>query len=729
MGSRVSVTLTGSVERVTFENETTGFRVVRLSDVVGAGTRSKVTIVGRYSFVGPGTTVRVTGEFETDPKHGERFSVESLLVVTPETLEGVRSFLASGRVRGIGPKTAERIVAYFGKETLRILDTASHRLLEVPGLGAKKVAEIRQSYAEEQAATNLQVLLASLGESSGLAFRLIEEFGPRAQEMLEQEPYKLAERMRGVGFQTADRLAMRQGTKKTHPDRLRAGIQHALTQLSDDGHTAVTERELLDRSAELLGVETPLIAIELDALWAQEKIVRDGDFLQLRRLAEDERIIARELERLSRAPVSRIEEPEKVLAVFEESRGLRLSDEQRTAVLACLAAKVTIVTGGPGVGKTTIVAATLALSRAAKLECVLAAPTGRAAKRLAEATSSRATTIHRLLEIDPKTFTFRRGAEMPLDADLVLVDEVSMVDVPLMASLLMAVPTRARLVLVGDRDQLPSVGPGAVLRDLLLSEKFATAALRTVYRQAEGSGIVDGARQVLAGTVPRGARPGEPLSEFYVVTATDASRAKNLVLELVAERIPGRFGIPARDVQVLTPMHRGELGTESLNAALRARLLAAPEDTRFAPGDRVLQLRNNYDLDVYNGDLGTVASVAEGRVVVAFDAPEGDRIVEIEGKRLADLGLAYAISVHKSQGSEFPAVVIPLSSSHYLMLHRNLLYTAITRAKKLCVLVVEPKALALAVSEFRKESRRTRLLARLLETQPDVSTPTLLIDR
>jgi exodeoxyribonuclease V alpha subunit len=491
---------------------------------------------------------------------------------------------------------------------------------------------------------------------------------------------------------------------------------HVLFQLAEEGHTAEEGESLLARTAELLKVESALLAVELDALWASEKVFREGPWIQSRALFQAERRIAEELTRLRRTPSVHFKNAEELLVRHEEKLKFSFTPEQRRIIVESTAHSLVVITGGPGVGKTTIVSALVSLMKASGRGVALAAPTGRAAKRLTEATGTVATTLHRLLEVDPLTGKFKRNAENKLEAAFVLIDEASMMDVFLMASLCAALPDAARLVLVGDKDQLPSVGAGAVLRDILSSEVAITFELKTVHRQSAQSGIIAGAREVLDGRVPQGARAGEELGEFYVVTCSERAKMQELVLSLALERIPKRFGLNGKkDVQILTPMHRGEVGTESLNRVLAERLTGNHESSQFLPGDRVIQLKNNYELDIYNGDMGEVLSVQEGGVLVEFEGSAEPRKVVVEGKSLKDLALSYAISIHKSQGSEFPAVIIPLSMSHYLMLHRKLLYTAITRAKKLCVLVVEPKALSLAVSEFRKDERKTRLQVRLME--------------
>lgn len=712
--SSQSLTLLGVVERVTFENETTAFRVLRLGQLERAGDRKHLVVVGAFQAVGVGTRVRVTGRIERDPRHGEQLRVESLVALAPDTLEGLERYLASGVIPGVGAGFAKRIVRTFGMDTLRVLDAEPWRLREVAGIGEGRVEQIRSGWAEQRALTNVMLLLQSHGATASLAARIVKHYGERAAEIVEKNPYRLAMDVWGVGFKTADRIARSRGLTQDHPERVQAGVLHELRGLSEVGHVYAPRALLEERAAAMLEVDVGHVEAAVDSLWAAERIVVEDDRVFLRRLHEAEARVATQLARLLEAPSEPLPRLEASLKEFERERGIELAPAQRRAVEASAQHKVVIITGGPGVGKTTLVQAVLSVARASRLRVRLAAPTGRASKRLAEATGQEATTIHRLLEVDPRTGRFQRDQEKPVEADLVVVDEASMIDLPLAAALFDALPLQARLVIVGDADQLPSVGPGAVLRDLIDSGRIPVVRLDVIFRQTGQSGIIENSYRILHGQPPEGASDAE--GDFFVIECRDPERASQLVQQAVVERIPRRFGLdPVDAVQVLTPMHRGPAGTVALNEQLQRSL--NPHGRPLDPsgglrvGDKVLQTRNDYDKDVFNGDVGRVVTVSpeERKLVVRFDGRE----VTYERGDLDSLVLAYATTIHKSQGSEYPAVVIPLLTTHFMMLSRNLLYTAVTRAKKLCVLIAHPQALSLALAETRKEERLTALAERL----------------
>lgn len=715
----VGTTLVGEVEGVTFENEETGFRVLRLCSVEGVEGKKRMTAVGVVPAVGPGTRVRISGRIETDPKHGERIRMESLVTLAPDSLEGVERYLSSGVIAGIGPGFAKRIVKYFGLETLAVLDSAPHRLGEVPGLGAGRVEQIRKSWVEHHALSNVLLSLASHGVSPALATRIVKRFGEKAAEVVQNNPYRLAIEVPGVGFKTADRIARSQGLSSDHPERARAGVLHELRTYSDSGHCVCDRAFLVQASAAMLGVDAAHVEAAIDALWASEWLVVEESDVYLTRLHLAEVRVADRIARLLKAPTHHLPRFEDSIARFEKERGIVLAAGQRAAVEAAAKEKLVIITGGPGVGKTTIVQGILAVLEEEKLRTGLAAPTGRAAKRLSESTGRSASTLHRLLEVNALTGRFERTAERPLELDLLIVDEASMIDVRLAESLLDALPDAARLVLVGDSDQLPSVGPGAVLSDLIASRAIPVARLDVVFRQAGHSNIIENAHRILAGEPP--SSDNEPGSDFFLVSAKSADRAAELVVQAVTERIPERFGLdPRRDIQVLTPMHRGAAGTIALNHRLQSVLNpTGPSvlvgESRLRVGDKVLQLKNDYDREVFNGDVGEVVRVDadEGQIHVVFDDDQGRRAVEYRKNQFSQLCLAYAMSIHKSQGSEYPAVVIPFLTAHYIMLSRNLLYTAVTRGKKLCVLLADPRAVKVALAEVRREQRHTRLSQRV----------------
>ena len=710
--------LSGEVERITYENDETGFRVLRVGSLEGQGARpGSVPVVGTFGAIGPGTRVRITGEFVMDARHGEQFRADGLVPLSPSTLEGLTRYLGSGLIPGVGPGFARRIVDAFGLQSLDVLDRQPERLREVAGMGERRIEQVRRAWSEQRATSGVMTLLQAHGASAQLAVRIVKHYGERAAAVVEKSPYRLALEVRGIGFKTADRLARSLGIAGDHPERVQAGVLHELEALTSGGHAYAPRALFAERAAAMLEVGTEHVESAIDALWASERVVVEGERVFLAWMHRAESELARGIARLALEPVERLPGVDAALEAFETRSGLALAPLQRAAVEAAASSRVSVITGGPGVGKTTIVRAVLNVFEGARLRVRLAAPTGRAAKRLVESTGHEATTIHRLLEFEPRTRRFQRDVEKPLEADVVVIDEASMVDVPLAAALVSALGRRARLVVVGDADQLPSVGPGAFLRDLLQSNVARTVRLNEIFRQAERSHIVVNAHKVLAGELPESAGKDDEHGDFFVVSRRDPEEAANTVIELVLERIPKRFGLsPERDVQVLTPMHRGPVGTilvnQRLQEALNPRGRPLPQaGGRLRIGDKVMQTRNDHEREVYNGDLGVVASVDDetGTVHVRFAEHEA----LYESADLDALVLAYATSIHKSQGSEYPAVVVPLLTTHFVMLSRNLLYTAITRARKLCVVVADPRALRLAVGEIRKEDRTTALVERI----------------
>lgn len=711
----VSHTLIGEVLRVTFENEETGFRVLKLGNIEGAAAHTKLAVIGNFPAVGPGARVRVTGSYVDDRRHGQQFRAQSLVELAPETIEGLQKYLSSGALPGIGPGFASRIVKTFGMDSLSVLDHAPERLREVAGLGARRAREIAKAWKAQRESSNLMMLLQTHGASPKLALSIIKRYGDRAAEVVQQSPYRLALEVRGVGFKTADRIARSLGIAGDHPERAQAGVMHELRGLTELGHVFATRAELVARSSEMLAVAEGHVEAALDALWGRELVVIEGDRVYPWRLHGAEVQVAEAIKTLLKAPGHTLVGIGEAIAQFERGRGFKLAKGQKEAIELCAREKVCVVTGGPGVGKTTIIQAIVSILQGAKLRLRLAAPTGRAAKRLSEATRVEATTLHRLLEYDPRTLSFQRNRDNPIAADALVIDEASMVDLPLAAALLDALPTHARLIVVGDNDQLPSVGPGAFLRDLIESQVVPTVRLGEIFRQAGESGIVQNAHRILHGEMPEGA--ADAAGDFFIVVRRKPEEAAETILKLVTQRIAERFSLdPKRDVQVLSPMHKGAAGTVALNQELqRALNPSGPSITLrgqcFRVGDKVMQIKNDYDRDVYNGDVGFVSQVdvEAHSLVVQFDG----RDVTYQDAALETLTLAYAASIHKSQGSEYPAVVIPLLTSHFVMLSRNLVYTGVTRARKLCVLVADPRALALALGETRRELRATHLAQRL----------------
>jgi exodeoxyribonuclease V alpha subunit len=715
----VPLVLSGEVERITFENEETGFRVVRVGSLEGEGARSgSFPVVGTFQAIGPGTRVRITGDFVVDARHGEQFRAEGLVPLSPSTLEGLTRYLGSGLIPGIGPAFARRIVDTFGMESLDVLDHHPERLERVPGMGGRRIEQVRRAWSEQRATSGVMTLLQAHGASAQLAVRIVKHYGERAAAVVEKSPYRLALEVRGIGFKTADRLARSLGIAGDHPERVQAGVLHELEALTSAGHAYASRGEFAERAGEMLEVGVDHVTAAISALYASERVVVEGERVFLGWMHRGEVELGRGLARLARASVETPAGVDAALAEFEKRSGLALAPLQRAAVEAAAASPVSVITGGPGVGKTTIVRAVLDVFESARRRVRLAAPTGRAAKRLVESTGREATTLHRLLEFEPRARRFQRDAERPLEADVVVVDEASMVDVPLAAALVSALSTGTRLVVVGDADQLPSVGPGAFLRDLMQSGAAEVVRLNEIFRQVERSRIVENAHRVLSGDPPESADKDDEHADFFVIARRDPDGAQKTLLELVLERIPKRFGFsPERDIQVLTPMHRGPVGTllinQRLQDALNPRGRPLPQaGGRLRIGDKVMQTKNDHEREVYNGDLGTIASLDEetGTVLVRFAEHEA----LYEPADLEALVLAYATSIHKSQGSEYPAVVVPLLTTHFVMLSRNLLYTAITRARRLCVVIADPRALRLALAETRKEERSTSLVERIV---------------
>jgi exodeoxyribonuclease V alpha subunit len=710
--------LAGSVERVTFHSEETGFCVLR---VKVRGHRDLVTVVGTAPTITPGEYIDSSGWWVTDRTHGLQFKTTQLRVVPPTTLEGIERYLGSGMVKGIGPHFARKLVQAFGAEVFDVIEQAPARLQELDGIGPRRTARVVTAWAERKVIRDIMVFLHGHGVGTARAVRIYKTYGADAIARVQENPYRLALDIHGIGFKTADTLAQRLGIPRDALIRAQAGVRHVLQTFAEDGHCAVVHAELVDAASTLLEMPEATIEQAITLELQEERLVAeaiDGQpcLLLVPLYRAEVSVASRLLRLLEGTPSWGAIDATRAIPWVEQQTGRALSASQRQAVAQVLAGKVTIITGGPGVGKTTIVTSILHILRAKRMHVHLCAPTGRAAKRLSEATGLEAKTIHRLLEFDPKGLGFLHGSTHPLVTDLVVVDEVSMVDVVLMAQLLRAIPDRAAVLLVGDVDQLPSVGPGAVLADIIVSGRIPTVTLTEIFRQAARSQIIVNAHRINRGQMP--IMRDEGRSDFYVIAAETPEEIQAKLLRVLTERIPQRFGLhPIRDVQVLAPMNRGSLGARALNAALQAALNpeATPRVTRFgwtyAPGDKVLQTVNNYEKDVYNGDIGQVVQVdlEAGVVMVGFDGRE----VTYDVAELDEVALAYATTVHKSQGSEYPAVVIPLATQHYPMLARNLLYTGVTRGKQLVVLIGQPKACALAVRNVRAMRRLTNLTARL----------------
>jgi exodeoxyribonuclease V alpha subunit len=707
--------LAGLVERVTFHNEDNGFCVLR---VKARGKREPITVVGHAAVISAGEFIQASGEWANDRTHGVQFRSRFLKTMPPTTTEGIEKYLGSGMIRGIGPAYARKLVRAFGIQVFDVIEVEPHRLREVAGIGPKRAGGIATGWIEQQAIREIMIFLHANGVGTSRAVRIYKTYGADAIEVISEDPYRLARDIQGIGFKTADALAMKLGIDKTAMIRARAGISFALTEALEEGHCGLPRDDLLPLAVELLEIPDTIVLdalrLELDTGQVIADQVEGRDCVFLGGLYHAERSIADRLRILSRGllPWKSID-AEKAIPWAEARTGLALADSQKTAIHAALRSKVMVITGGPGVGKTTLVNAILRILAAKKVCLLLCAPTGRAAKRMTETTGYEAKTIHRLLEINPKTGGFRKNEESPLDCDLLVVDETSMVDVVLMNSLLKAAADHTAVLFVGDIDQLPPVGPGQALADIIASGAVPVVTLTEVFRQAALSQIVQTAHRINSGQMPDLSAPRDA-TDFYFVEASGPDIAITRLIELVKERIPRRFGFdPMRDIQVLCPMNRGGLGARSLNIELQRALNPRGDPkvekfgTTFAIGDKVMQIENDYDKEVYNGDIGFVGAIdlELGEMTIAF---EGRPVAYAFGE-LDQMVLAYATTIHKSQGSEFPAVVIPVTTQHYMMLQRNLLYTGVTRGKRLVILLGQKKAVAIAVKNVSGRRRWSKL--------------------
>jgi exodeoxyribonuclease V alpha subunit len=716
--------LAGLVERVTYHNVENGFCVLRAS---ARGHRDVVTVVGHAATISAGEWITASGEWVNDRTHGQQFKARFLRTSPPTSAEGIEKYLASGMIRGVGPVYAKKLVRAFGEQVFETIETTPDRLREVDGIGPVRAASILSAWAEQKAVREIMIFLHSNGVSTARAVRIFKTYCSDAIQVMTENPYRLARDIRGIGFKTADAIAMKLGIEKTAMIRVRAGISYALTEAMDEGHCGLPIDELAPLAEKPLEVPPELIRTALELERQDSTVIADQvgetQCVFLAGLYRAERTIAERLMRLANGtlPWPWID-PNKALPWVEKKIGLALAESQSAAIRLALMTKVLVMTGGPGVGKTTIVKAILGIVAAKGTRLLLCAPTGRAAKRMTEATGFEAKTIHRLLEVDPRTGSFKRGEDNPLDCDLLVVDEASMIDVLLMQALIKAVPDKAAVLIVGDIDQLASVGPGQVLADIIASGAVPVVRLTEVFRQAALSRIITNAHRINQGSMPD-VSPPETESDFYFVRADDPETAVTRILELLKTRIPKRFGFdPIRDIQVLCPMNRGGVGARSLNIELQRALNPAGDRKierfgwTFAPGDKVMQIENDYDKDVYNGDIGYILDVdsSAGEVVARFD----DRPITYGFGELDTLVPAYAATIHKSQGSEYPAVIIPVLTQHYAMLQRNLLYTGVTRGKRLVVLVGQKKAIAIAVRNVSGRRRWSKLQEWLQHPQP-----------
>ncbi len=703
----MSESIKGCIDLITYFNEESGYMIARL---VPEGKRERITVVGSVAALKEGETIEVDGDWVSHPKYGRQFKIESYRQVHPSTLEGIQKYLGSGLIKGIGPVSARRIVAHFGAQTLEIIDADPYRLLEVDKLGKSRVDLIARAWKDQRRIKDVMVFLQSHGITTGYAVKIFKQYGQEAIQRVRENPYRLERDIVGIGFRIADRIARNMGLAADAPERIQAGMRYLLVRGSEEGHVFLPVEVLMQQCKDILGVNAELFPPALETLRADDGISKEDLRYYLPPLYYAEVGLASSLKRLLRTPAAvKLDSPRHT----GSGEGLQLSPSQWEAIGLAARKKVIVLTGGPGTGKTTITREILALFESKGLEVALCSPTGRAAKRLAEATGREARTIHRLLEFIPAERAFRKNYDNRLEVDALIVDEASMIDVALMHSLLQAIPDTAHLVIVGDIDQLPSVGPGNVLRDIIASGTVPVVRLTEIFRQARESQIVLNAHRVNRGEPP--SISNREASDFFFLEEEDPARSAELIEDLCARRLPGRGHDPMRDIQVITPMYRGETGAVNLNLRLQQRLNPHGQSynhggVELRVGDKVMQVKNNYDKGVFNGDTGIIAGLDmdEQQMRIKFDSSLSYDFAELD-----EMTLAYAISTHRAQGSEFPVVVMPLTTQHYVMLQRNLLYTAFTRAKEMIVVVGTQKALNLAVENDAVALRYTTLMQRL----------------
>ena len=728
------IELQGQLERITYYNEESHYTIAKLKV---EGQRNLVTVIGNLVTVSPGEVLRLTGSWEIHPKYGEQFKIQSYESVVPATVKGIERYLGSGLIKGIGPVMAKRLVEKFGKDTLVVIETKSQRLHEVEGIGAKRIKMIKAAWDEQKEVRDVMLFLQGHEVGSSYAVKIYRQYGKDSITVVRENPYRLARDIFGIGFLTADKIAEKLGIPRDSPMRAEAGILHTLEQLSSDGHVFYPYGPLIDECEKILGVSRDIIVHAIGKIAVEKKIMIEepsgdeegGDrAVYLTEFLSSEKGIADKLGEIAggRAKILRFDCDAEIETVQKEL-GMTLASNQTMAVRAALEKNALVITGGPGTGKTTIIRAIIGVYGRHGRSVALAAPTGRAAKRLSEAAGQAAKTIHRLLEFSPKLGGFKRNEDFPVDADVVIIDEASMIDSLLMNNLLKAISVDATVILVGDVDQLPSVGAGNVLKDIIDSGLLTTVKLDEIFRQSGESLIVVNAHKINRGDFPILSSHKDMPQDFYFIDLEDPEEVCKTILNMCSSKIPEKFGFhPVNEIQVLSPMHRGIVGAANLNVELQKHLNHSSDELLrggkvFKTGDKVMQIRNNYDKDVFNGDIGRIMSIdrEEHEITVDYD----DKRISYDFTELDEVVLAYAVSVHKSQGSEYPAVVMPLLTQHYMMLQRNLLYTAITRGKKLVVLIGTKKALAIAIRNNKQQMRYTRLRERLKNFGLDKSRP------
>lgn len=702
------------IEHITYQNQENGWSVMK---VKVKGYDNLVTLTGSLLDVPVGSVLLVDGDWRVDPKYGQQFVAQSWTEVMPATLYGIEKYLGSGLVKGIGPAYAKAIVSRFGLETIDVIENNIERLLEVPRLGRKRMEKIRESWEKQKDIKEVMVFLQGHGVSTAFAAKIYRKYEKESIAKVKENPYQLADDIWGIGFKTADSIASKMGYEKNDPRRCRSGILYTLNELAEDGHVYAEPEQLVESAVKLLEAEETPVRQALATMMEAKDVIADNDVIYLPPFYYAENGSAKRLQSLlsDNSPLNSDVAAEPEAEYGRKNGGIVYDQVQQAAIQKALDSKVMVLTGGPGTGKTTTTQGIIAAFKARHMSILLAAPTGRAAKRMTEATGMEAKTIHRLLEYNPMD-GYKRNEDNPLEGDALIVDECSMIDILLFYNLMKAIPSNMRLILVGDIDQLPSVGAGNVLRDIIDSQQIPVVRLTRIFRQAQSSRIVMNAHAINAGQFPN-IKNGLD-TDFFFINQEDADEMVKLIIGLVRDRLPKKYGYPAKEVQVLTPMQRGTVGAGNLNIELQNALNpTGPSLARggytFRQGDKVMQIRNNYDKNVFNGDIGYITAVDtnERTLTVTFDS----RLIEYDITELDEIVLAYAITIHKSQGSEFPVVVMPVTMKHFIMLQRNLIYTCITRAKKICVLVGTTKALAYAIRQNTVSKRNTMLKERLNE--------------
>lgn len=698
------------VERITFQNPENGYSVMK---VAVKGYNELVTLVGNLLEVPVGSVLLCEGNWKVDKRYGSQFVAETWEEVMPATVYGIEKYLGSGLIKGIGPKFAHLIVEKFGTETIEIIEDNIERLLEVPGIGKIRVDRIHDSWEKQKDIKNVMLFLQNYGVSTAFAAKIYRVYGKESIDKVNENPYRLADDIWGIGFKTADSIARKMGYENNDIRRCKSGIQYTLNEMANDGHVYAEHNQLIEWAKSLLEADEAPIVEAMDSMFEDKSLIKDGDAIYLPPFYYSEEGTSQKLINLMKSFQGSLFNSEPDMQKIETESGMKYDEVQIEAIRKAVNSKVMVLTGGPGTGKTTTTQGIISAFKAAGLKILLAAPTGRAAKRMSEATGMEAKTIHRLLEYSPRD-GYKRNEEEPLDGGALIVDECSMIDIILMYNLMKAVPQHMRVILVGDIDQLPSVGAGNVLRDIINSNRIPVVRLTKIFRQAQTSRIVMSAHAINKGIYPDVSNGKN--TDFFFLKEDDPENTAREIVKLVKERLPKAYNTDLNNIQVLTPMQRGVVGAANLNSLLQqalnsSNLYLSRGGYLFKQGDRVMQIRNNYDKDVFNGDIGFIEKVdMEDRVLyVNFD----NHLVEYETSELDELTLAYACTIHKSQGSEYPIVVIPVLMTHYVMLQRNLIYTGITRAKKICVLIGQHKALAYAIRNLTVMKRNTKLKERL----------------